>query len=90
MSQLVKDEMIPSIDLSVYWIEYVLRHNGTKHLQLASRNLPFYQNYLLDVWFFILAIAIALLLITYIFIFYLLRKCFSSKQIPLKTKIKTK
>ena len=30
-------------------MEYVIRHNGTRHMRMASNDLPFYQNYLLDV-----------------------------------------
>ena len=49
VSQLMRDELMPGQELAAYWIEHVLRHNGTKHLQLASKNLPFYQRHLIDV-----------------------------------------
>ena len=50
MSQLMQDEMIPAKDVAVYWIEHVLRHGDTKHLQNKAKHMPFYQLHLLDVW----------------------------------------
>ena len=49
----MQDEMIPAKDVAVYWIEHVLRHGGTKHLQSRAKEMPFYQLYLLDVWLFL-------------------------------------
>jgi glucuronosyltransferase len=56
LSNLLRDEMVPAKDAAVYWIEHVMRHGGAKHLQLSSRNLPFYQKHLLDVWLFLFAV----------------------------------
>ena len=53
LSQLMQDEMIPAKEVAVYWIEHVLRHGGTKHLQSRAKEMPFYQLYLLDVWLFL-------------------------------------
>jgi len=61
MSKLMKDEMKPGREVAVYWIEHVLRHGGTKHLQNRAKHLPFYKRHLLDVWLFlsvVLAISI--------------------------------
>ena len=61
MSQLMQDEMMSGREVAVYWIEHVLRHGGTKHLQNRAKYLPFYQRHLLDVWLFlsvVLAISI--------------------------------
>mgnify|MGYP003352905542 CR=1 FL=1 len=55
-SQLMRDELLPGKDLAVYWMEYVMRNNGTKHLQLASKNMPFYKLYLLDVICFLVIV----------------------------------
>jgi glucuronosyltransferase len=55
MSKIMKDEMFPGKDAAVYWVEHVLRH-GAKHLEVSSRKMPFYQQYLLDVWLFLAAI----------------------------------
>ena len=54
MSRLMKDELVPAKDVAVYWVEHVLRHGGTSHLQSSAKNMPFYQQYLLDIWLFLL------------------------------------
>lgn len=33
----------------MYWIEYILRHRGARHLQAAVYQLSFWQYFLLDV-----------------------------------------
>lgn len=54
LSGLMRDEMMPAKDVAAFWVEYVLRHNGTRHLQSVAKDMPFYQYYLLDVWLFLL------------------------------------
>ena len=49
VSRLLRDELVPAKQVAAYWIEHVLRHGGTKHLQSRAREMPFYQIYLLDV-----------------------------------------
>ncbi|KAF5294446.1 hypothetical protein FQR65_LT01572 [Abscondita terminalis] len=43
------DEPLSGLDKAVFWTEYVIRHNGTKHLRSPVLDIPFYQYYLLDV-----------------------------------------
>jgi glucuronosyltransferase len=45
------DELMPSRKVAAYWVEHVLRHGGPKHPQ--SKDMPFYQVYLLDFWLFL-------------------------------------
>lgn len=56
----MQDEIMPGTHVAAYWIEYVIRHGGTKHLELAAKNIPFYKLYFLD------AIAVA---IVFLFLF---------------------
>ena len=49
----MRDEMLPGRDVATYWIEHVLRHGGTRHLQLSAKNLGFIQKHLIDVWLFL-------------------------------------
>lgn len=37
------------IDEAIYWIEYVVRHKGAKHLQVPYIDMPLYQIYMLDI-----------------------------------------
>ncbi len=75
--------MVPAGDVAVYWVEHVLRHGGTKHLQLSSRNMPLYQYFLIDVWLFLAAIVAIFAFISIILIRCLYR-C-AQKQTKLKT-----
>ncbi len=82
----MRDELLPAKDVGVYWVEHVLRHNGTPHLQsLASKEMPFYQFYLIDVWAFISLVIISILYIDFKIIAMILRKCRSKKT---KSKVK--
>lgn len=48
-SIIFKDRPVSPAQSVVYWIEYVLRHKGAKHLKSHAINLSWYQYYLLDV-----------------------------------------
>jgi glucuronosyltransferase len=56
----MKDELVPAKDVAVYWIEHVIRHGGTKHLQSKAKDMPFYKLYMLDVWALIVAVFLAI------------------------------
>ncbi|CAG9769643.1 unnamed protein product [Ceutorhynchus assimilis] len=53
-SKIVSDQPMNSLDQAIFWIEYVLRHDGAHHLRYSAVDLPFYQYYLLDVYAFVL------------------------------------
>lgn len=38
----------------MYWINYILRHNGAQHLRAAVYSISFYQYFLLDIAFVVL------------------------------------
>ncbi|CAH1102049.1 unnamed protein product [Psylliodes chrysocephalus] len=48
-SKLFHDRPIKPMDEILYWVEYIVRHKGAPHLQIAGKNLPWYQYLLLDV-----------------------------------------
>lgn len=64
LSQTHHERPIKPLDEAVFWIEYVMKNKGAKHLRVAAHQLSWYQYYLLDVLSFIL---LALALILYIF-----------------------
>ncbi|XP_071454147.1 UDP-glycosyltransferase UGT5-like [Hetaerina americana] len=51
LSSIMMDQKDQPLERAVYWIEYVLRHDGAKHLKPAAFYLSWYQIYLLDVIF---------------------------------------
>lgn len=54
-SNLYRDRPLSAMDSAVYWIEYVMRHNGAQHLRSYGRNLNLWQQASLDVILFIFA-----------------------------------
>lgn len=79
------------MDKAVFWIEYVIRHEGAPHLRTAANDLYWFQYYLLDV------IAVFSLLLTFVFYLnyqcccYILRKACNAKRTEKKvTKNKKK
>lgn len=70
---------MPGREVAAYWVEHVLRHGGTKHLQSSGKNMPFYQRHLLDVFAFISLLFSIVLFISYRFIRSILCLCFRRK-----------
>lgn len=56
LSAIIKDEPQPSLDQAIWWIEYILRNNGAKHLRPAVQDLIWPQYLLLDVLLTTLAV----------------------------------
>ncbi|XP_062120978.1 UDP-glycosyltransferase UGT5 [Drosophila sulfurigaster albostrigata] len=46
---LYRDRPLNASYLAAYWLEYVIRHKGAKHLYSPARELDFWQYYLLDI-----------------------------------------
>ncbi|XP_059353288.1 UDP-glycosyltransferase UGT5-like [Daphnia carinata] len=79
VSRLMQDEIIPAKEVAVYWMEYVIRHGGAKHLQLSSKNMPFYQRHLIDVALFLILVAVVLSYLCIATIRFVARKRFPGK-----------
>lgn len=62
LDDFAKDQPMKPIDRAVWWIEYVLRHNGTTHLKGPLAGKRFYQHvFHLDVLAVIIAIVICVI-----------------------------
>ncbi|XP_065592861.1 UDP-glucuronosyltransferase 2A2-like isoform X2 [Cyrtonyx montezumae] len=75
LSKIHHDQPIKPLDRAVFWIEFVMRHKGAKHLRPAAHHLTWYQYHCLDVLAFLftcVAIAGFILVKCCIFCF---RKC---------------
>ncbi|XP_051675718.2 UDP-glucuronosyltransferase 2B14 [Oryctolagus cuniculus] len=55
LSRIHHDQPTKPLDRAVFWIEYVMRHKGAKHLRVAAHDLTWYQYHSLDVIAFLLA-----------------------------------
>lgn len=57
------DHPMKSLDRAIWWIEYVIRHKGTKHLRSATVDISWTEYMLIDV-----CVVLILLVFTVIFI----------------------
>lgn len=64
LSELHNDRPINSLELSVYWTEYVMRHKGTKHLKVAIHELYWFQYYSLDVVALLVTVVLVFVMLT--------------------------
>lgn len=66
LSEIFRDQPLKPKEKAVYWIEYVLRHKGAKHLRSEGRFLNFWQFYNIDVFAAYLGAFIVIVLISYL------------------------
>ncbi|XP_060637374.2 UDP-glucuronosyltransferase 2A1-like isoform X2 [Anolis sagrei] len=55
LSQIHHDQPMKPLDRAVFWIEFVMRHKGAKHLRVAAHDLTWYQYHCLDVIAFLIS-----------------------------------
>jgi UDP:flavonoid glycosyltransferase YjiC (YdhE family) len=72
LSLLAKDRPMNAQETAVYWIEYVIRHNGAPHLHYPGADLNFFQDNSYDL---IVFLVVMLYLIYRVFKFIILRLC---------------
>ncbi|KAK7831856.1 hypothetical protein U0070_016486, partial [Myodes glareolus] len=63
LSRIHHDQPVKPLDRAVFWIEYVMRHKGAKHLRVAAHDLAWYQYHSLDVLGFLLACVMTVMFI---------------------------
>ncbi|XP_075058911.1 UDP-glucuronosyltransferase 2A2-like isoform X1 [Mixophyes fleayi] len=80
ISSIHHDQPIKPLDRAVFWIEFVMRHKGAKHLRPASHDLTWYQYHCLDVIGFLLICLFTLLYITIKIFSFCCRKCRPAKK----------
>ncbi|CAG9767336.1 unnamed protein product [Ceutorhynchus assimilis] len=78
-SRIFHDRPIKPMANAVYWLEYVLKHDGAEHLKVAGRKLPFYQYLILDVVGVILVVIMLILFVGKVILF---NKMFSDIKPP--------
>ncbi|XP_074760060.1 UDP-glucuronosyltransferase 2A2-like isoform X1 [Athene noctua] len=65
LSKIHHDQPVKPLDRAVFWIEFVMRHKGAKHLRPAAHHLTWYQYHCLDVLAFLFTCtAIAVFILT--------------------------
>ncbi|XP_072387621.1 UDP-glucosyltransferase 2-like [Diabrotica undecimpunctata] len=87
-SKIFHDRQVKPMDDAVYWIEYIVKHNGANHLRVNYLDMAWYQYYLVDVFVVLFSVIfIALFLIKKTVCFILGRLCKKSdKKVSNKVK----
>ncbi|XP_014118062.1 PREDICTED: UDP-glucuronosyltransferase 2A1 isoform X3 [Pseudopodoces humilis] len=65
LSQIQHDQPVKPLDRAVFWIEFVMRHKGAKHLRPAAHHLTWYQYHSLDVLAFLFTCTATIVLILF-------------------------
>uniref|UniRef100_H0XTB2 UDP-glucuronosyltransferase n=1 Tax=Otolemur garnettii TaxID=30611 RepID=H0XTB2_OTOGA len=63
LSKIHHDQPMKPLDRAVFWIEFVMRHGGAKHLRVAAHDLSWAQYHSLDVIGFLLACGAAVMFV---------------------------
>ncbi|XP_072050545.1 UDP-glucuronosyltransferase 2C1-like [Amphiura filiformis] len=59
LSAIYRDDLQTPIERVVYWMEFLVRHGGAKHLRSSAYDLNMFQYHLLDVYLVLIIITIA-------------------------------
>ncbi|KAA0716243.1 UDP-glucuronosyltransferase 2A1 [Triplophysa tibetana] len=90
LSRIHHDRPMKPLDQAVFWIEFVMRNKGAKHLRVQAHQLTWYQYYLLDVMAFLLTIFTLSGFILIKTCCFLYRKCFKRTVPDRRAKNKNK
>lgn len=80
LSILNRDRPEHPLDKAAFWIEYVIRHNGAKHMQSPAVHLNLLQYYMVDVVSFIFVTLYAVIKLLKFVFKIILRKVFGGGQ----------
>uniref|UniRef100_A0AAY3ZWS7 UDP-glucuronosyltransferase n=1 Tax=Denticeps clupeoides TaxID=299321 RepID=A0AAY3ZWS7_9TELE len=80
LSKIHHDQPLTPLEQAVFWIEFVMRNKGAKHLRVQAHNLTWYQYHCLDVAACIFAIVGLIVFIFLKVCRFCLHKCCGSKQ----------
>lgn len=80
LSNLHRDQPMKPLDRAMFWIEFVMRHKGAKHLRTESYKMSTIQYYSIDVIAFLLAVILLALIVFMSTIKFLWRKVFSKSK----------
>ncbi|XP_012995721.1 UDP-glucuronosyltransferase 2A1 isoform X2 [Esox lucius] len=85
LSRIHHDQPMKPLDTAVFWIEFVMRNKGAKHLRVESHNLSWYQYHCLDVAAALLSVVGLITVVTVKTCTFFLRKCFRKAKARQKT-----
>ncbi|XP_058123361.1 UDP-glycosyltransferase UGT5-like [Anopheles ziemanni] len=79
ISRRLRDQPLAPMDMAKFWVEYVLRHDGAKHLISAAQDLTFVEYNNLDVYAFIVAMGLVVLMVLHFIVKKMVKILFAKK-----------
>lgn len=62
---LMLDEPMPPMEKAIWWIEYVIRHKGTKHLRSPTIDISWIEYFLIDIISVVVLISVVIVCLTF-------------------------
>uniref|UniRef100_H3C2E2 UDP-glucuronosyltransferase n=1 Tax=Tetraodon nigroviridis TaxID=99883 RepID=H3C2E2_TETNG len=81
LSNLQRDQPIKPMDQAMFWIEFVMRHKGAKHLRTESYKMSAIQYHSIDVLAFLLALVLLILAVFTAVLKFLWRRLFGRSKV---------
>ncbi|XP_039882699.1 UDP-glucuronosyltransferase 2A1-like [Simochromis diagramma] len=75
LSAVHRDQPVTPLSTAVFWVEFVMRHGGARHLRLASYDLNWFQYHSLDTGAALLVALMTVAALWWVGIRYILRQC---------------
>lgn len=63
LARTFNDNLVPPMEEAIFWIEYVIRSNGAKHLKSNAVNMPLFSYLLLDILVLPIVVILVLFLV---------------------------
>nr|XP_023024873.1 UDP-glucuronosyltransferase 2B7-like [Leptinotarsa decemlineata] len=79
---ILTDQPLQGLEKAVWWVEYVIRHQGAKHLRSPAADMTFFEYFMVDVAIFLMCCILA---ISYVVVN--ITKLIMSTRIQLKRKV---
>ncbi|KAL3286086.1 hypothetical protein HHI36_000599 [Cryptolaemus montrouzieri] len=79
-SKILKEKLVPPKKAAIFWVEYVLKTDGAKHMRVGSLKYSWYQLFLLDVFGIFAAVLIVIIILLKILVTVICRKCCCCKR----------
>ncbi|XP_060895002.1 UDP-glucuronosyltransferase 2C1-like [Labrus mixtus] len=81
MSNLHRDQPLKPLDRAMFWIEFVMRHNGARHLRTESYKMSKIQYYSIDVMGFLIGVLLLVLTLIISALKFLWRRLFCRRKV---------
>lgn len=84
VNEILEDRPMSGLETAVWWIEYVLRHQGTQHFRSRVADVAWYEYFLIDVFTFLVCVLVVFIFVLYKLVRFVISKLISSSREKIK------